>query len=215
MINRPYRVTLILIFWPALLLANDQDPGDVIRNATDKVLAQLSATPDARHDPVRLSLIIEAHILPLVDFAGLSRLTLGKHWGRATGDQRAEFVREFRTLLLRTYSTSLTEYANHRVEYLSSNMSPDNRRASVRTRIVENGKPPIAIDYSLRQVENSWKIYDVSIEGVSLAVNYRTSFAQAIRSHGLDGLIQHLAAPNTTGCVAQGETAPTIMIAPC
>ncbi len=101
------------------------------------------------------------------------------------------------------------------MEYLSSNMSPDKRRAAVRTRIVENGKPPIAIDYSLRQVKNSWKIFDVSIEGVSLAVNYRTSFAQEIRSHGLDGLIQHLAARNTTGCVAQGEAASTVTTAPC
>ena len=79
--NRPSRLALTLAFWPALLLANEPGPENILRNATDKVLAELNADPEARRDPAKLNLIIEAHILPLVDFVGLSRLTLGKHWG--------------------------------------------------------------------------------------------------------------------------------------
>ncbi|KPK55355.1 MAG: hypothetical protein AMS22_04590 [Thiotrichales bacterium SG8_50] len=64
-------------------------------------------------------------------------------------------------------------------------------------------------------MKNTWKIYGLSIEGVSLVVNYRTTFAHVIRDQGLDGLIQDLAARNTTGCVAQGEPASTAATAPC
>jgi phospholipid transport system substrate-binding protein len=144
--NRLCRLALTLAFWPTLLLANAPSPANILRNATDEALAEPNAAPAVRQDPDKLNRLIETHILPHVDFVGLSRLTLGKHWGRTTRQQQAEFVRKFRTLLLRTYSASLTEYTERRVEYLSSTMSTDERRAGIRTRIVANGKPPIAIN---------------------------------------------------------------------
>lgn len=101
-------------------------------------------------------------------------------------------------LLVRTYSTSLPEYKNQRIEQLGSKTSPDNKRTMVRTRIVEEGRPPISVDYRLRQVNNDWKIYDISIEGISLAVNYRAAFAQEIPNHGLEGLVEHLVARNAS-----------------
>lgn len=202
------RVFLLLVL-PGLALSGNQAPIEVIRHATDKVIAELNNAPDIRTDPVKLNMIIEQHILPHVDFPALSRLTLGKHWRKATSEQRAQFTSEFRTLLVRTYSTSLTEYANQRVEYGMSTTSPDHKRVAVRTQIVEEGRPPVPIDYRLRQVKDQWKIYDVSIEGISLVVSYRASFAQEIRNYGLDGLLEHLAARNANGCVARQESVQT------
>jgi len=201
-------VFLILVL-PGLAFAGNQTPVEVIMHATDGVLAELNSAPDIRRDPIRLNTIIERHILPHIDFSALSRLTLGKHWRRATPEQRAQFAGEFRTLLVRTYSTSLTEYTNQHVEYVASNASPDKKRVTVRTRIIEEGRPPVPIDYSLRQVKGHWKIYDVSIEGVSLAVNYRSTFAQEIRSYGLEGLIRHLSARNANGCIPRQESKKT------
>ncbi|MGD2076728.1 MAG: ABC transporter substrate-binding protein, partial [Gammaproteobacteria bacterium] len=138
----------------------------------------------------------QRHILPHVDLPALSRLTLGKNWRAATQEQRSRFAREFGELLVNTYSTALGSYTSQEVEYLSSSVSPEKRRATVRTRIVENGLAPLAVDYSLRLADDAWRVYDVAIEGVSLAINYRTSFAQAIRDHGIEGLIERLAARN-------------------
>jgi phospholipid transport system substrate-binding protein len=187
---------LILLLFPVLVLAGDQQPVDVIRGATDKVLAELNAAPEIRRDTVKHSRVIREHIIPHVDLVALSRLTLGKHWRRATQEQRSVFAREFGVLLIKTYSTALAEYANQKIEYLSSDASADKRRSTVRTRIVEDGRAPLAVDYSLRQVESTWKIYDLTIEGVSLAINYRASFSQQIRNHGIDGLIERLTARN-------------------
>lgn len=190
-------VVLMLLVWPAFASAGNQEPIELIRDATGKVIAELTSEPDIRTNPVKLNLVIKQHILPHVDFSALSRLTLGKHWRKATTDQRAQFSKEFRTLLLRTYSASLTEYNDQRIEHMGSKTSPDNKKTVVRTRIVKESHPPISVDYRMRQVTDDWKIYDVSIEGVSLAVSYRATFAQEIRKHGLAGLIQNLAARNT------------------
>ena len=195
------RYAFVLLPVPLLVLADDPQPVDVIRGATDSVLAELDAAPEIRNDPVKLTRLIQDQIAPHVDLVALSRLTLGKHWRQATQEQRDAFAREFGTLLIKTYSAALAEYANQEVEYLSSEVSADKRRTTVRTRIVEDGRAPLAVDYSLRQLENGWKIYDLSIEGVSLAINYRSSFAQEIRDHGIDGLIERLTARNAPSAV--------------
>jgi len=92
----------------------------------------------------------------------------------------------------------LAGYASQEIEYLASKVSADQRRATVRTRILERGQAPLAVDYSLRKGGDAWKIYDVKIEGISLAINYRASFAEEINTHGIDGMIERLVMRNTS-----------------
>jgi phospholipid transport system substrate-binding protein len=187
---------ILVLLCPVPGLAAGQQPVDVIRSATTKVLAELEETPQIRSDPLRLNAVIERHILPHVDLLALSRLTLGKNWRAATREQRSSFAREFGVLLIKTYSTALASFTSQEIEYLSSSVSAQKRRAIVRTRIVEDGLAPLAVDYSLRLVDGAWRVYDVKIEGVSLAINYRSSFAQEIRDHGIEGLIERLGVRN-------------------
>ena len=203
------RYAFILLLFPALVLASDQNPVDVIRGATDSVLTKLNAEPGIRQDPVWLNRVIHDHIVPHLDLVALSRLTLGKHWRRATEEQRSAFVRQFSTLLIKTYSTALAEYTDQKIEYLSSEVSADGRKSKVRTRVIEDGRAPLGVEYSLRQLGSAWKIYDLRIEGVSLAINYRSSFAQDIRKYGLDGLIERLTVRNApaNGKISAAQTA--------
>lgn len=205
------RYALVLLIWPVIVLAGEQQPAEVIRSATDRVLAELEAAPGIRSDPAKLNRVVQEHIVPHVDFVTMSRLTLGKNWRQATPEQRSVFAREFGTLLIKTYSTALAEYTNQEVEILSSRVSADGRRGTVRTRVVEQGRAPLAIDYSLIHADNSWKIYDVRIEGVSLAINYRSTFAMEIRDHGIDGLIKHLVERNAPGMDKLSAASPGSM----
>jgi len=189
---------LLLLLAPVLAMADDETPVNVIRNAIELVTTELDADPGIRNDPEKLRLVIERHITPRIDFVTLSRLTLGKNWRHATPQQRALFVQEYGRLLVKVYSTALAGYTNQEVEYLSAKVTADQRRATVRTRIVERGQVPLAVDYSLRKVKNIWKIYDVKIEGISLAINYRASFAEEISAHGFDGMIERLVMRNTS-----------------
>ena len=188
------RQTLLFVGFllPASTLAMSNDPLELVRTTTETVVSELARAPDIKTDPDQLQQLVETKVSPKIDFARLSRLTLGKHWRTASPQQRQRFTAGFRNLLLKTYSTSLAEYSGQSIEYRLLSTGAEGRRATVRTLLKRLSDPPVTVDYRLYQNADSWKIYDVSIEGISLAVNYRSSFNEAINSHGLDTLIRQL-----------------------
>ena len=187
---------LLMLYLPIVQAAIGEEPLDLIQGTTENLLAGLKETPGLRTSPDGLHKLVEKIVLPHVDLAALSRLTLGKYWRQATSEQRTRFAEEFRRLLIRTYSSSLMEYKAQNVEYQMLTMSGDRQKSIVRTRIVQPGQPAMQIDYRLRRAGRGWKIYDVTIEGVSLAVSYRTTFSEEIRRDGIEALIDNLAVRN-------------------
>jgi len=95
-------------------------------------------------------------------------------------------------LLVRTYSSALLEYTNQELTYLPMEGSVDDGQVVVRTEIAQAGGFPIPIDYSLRRGDDGWKVFDISVDDVSLVTNYRSSFARAIKKDGVAGLIKTL-----------------------
>jgi phospholipid transport system substrate-binding protein len=126
----------------------------------------------------------------------MSSWVLGRYWRNATPKQRQEFTEQFRTLLVRTYAKSLSSYTDNKITYLPFRSSPDQTDVKVRTEVDQPGGFPIPIDYDLYLKGDEWKVFDVTIDGVSLVTNYRTTFANQIRMDGLDKLISSLAERN-------------------
>jgi len=132
-----------------------------------------------------------------VDFERVSHLILGKFWKTATPQQQVRFKKEFRTLLVRTYTTAFTEYANWTIRYLPITLNQDDDKALVRTEILQEGAKPVAVNYRMVNINNDWKVYDVLIQGISLVQNYRASFTSEVsRTGSLDQLIDELAQRN-------------------
>jgi len=178
----------------SLALAADTPPDVLARDTTQEVLAILKQDKDLQAGNLdKVYQLIEARILPNFDFNRMTQLAVGKHWPRATASQKQVLVTEFRNLLVRTYSTSLTAFTNQTVEFKPLAMKPDDTDVTVRSEIRQPGSQPIPIDYSMYKTNFGWKVYDVSIDGVSLITNYRASFASTIRQSGIDGLIKALA----------------------
>lgn len=140
--------------------------------------------------------LAEEKILPNFDFDRVCKLVLGKNWRTATPEQQATFQKEFRSLLLRTYSTALGKYKNQTIQYKPTVMDNESGVATVKTEIVQPSGPPIAVDYSLGKTEANWKVFDIVIENVSLVTNYRSQFGTEIRQNGLDSLNKKLADKN-------------------
>lgn len=133
-----------------------------------------------------------------MDFNRVSALVLGKYWKTANDAQKERFRQEFKTLLVRTYATAFTEYADWTIRYLPLKMEPEEDKVVVKTEILQPGAAPTAVDYRMANVGGEWKVYDILIEGVSLLQNYRTSFGQEIAQSGsLDGVINRLAERNS------------------
>ena len=139
--------------------------------------------------------LVEDKVLPNFDFNRMTQLAVGKHWPGATPQQKQALVAEFRNLLVRTYSSSLTEFSNQTVEFKPMALKPEDTDVTVHTEIRQPGAQPLPIDYSMYKTTFGWKVYDVAIDSVSLVTNYRASFSSTIRQSGIDGLIKTLASP--------------------
>jgi phospholipid transport system substrate-binding protein len=196
-----------LLFTATLAGASGQAPLELIHTAVDEALAELQARPELRSDRAGLRRLVEERVAPYFDFTALSRLALGKHWRAATPAQQARFTGEFHRLLVRTYSGYLGNYDGETIEYQAQPDSDEGRRAAVLTRIIAPGRPPVTVEYSLYAGADGWKIYNVSVEGISLVTTYRSSFDEEIRRASLDGLIANLAARNAGECMT-GQSAP-------
>lgn len=135
-------------------------------------------------------------IFPRFDFPIMAQWVLGPHWKDADEELRTTFIAQFRKLLVRTYATALLEFSDQEITYPDIPDVQKGRTAVVRQAIEQAGSEPISLGYRLHNASGSWKVFDVSVDGVSLVKTYRASFSSLIRDHGLVSLIESLAAKN-------------------
>ena len=203
------RILFSVLFMALTLpvLAADPPPDQIARTTTDDIIALLKANKPAYiKDHKKLYAMVDEHVLPHFDFSAMSRTVLGRYWRQASDDQRRRFVGEFRDLLVRTYATALLKYNNEKIVYLPFRMNPGDRIATVKSEVRRtDGGPPISINYSFYHTDAGWKVYDVTIEGASLVTTYQSTYAERVRSEGLDALIASLAKDNQAA--ADGKTA--------
>jgi phospholipid transport system substrate-binding protein len=203
---RFFSLSLAMLFGlsSGLTWAEDTPPDVLARTTTQEVLTILKQDKEGlKSNQTKVYQLVEAKILPNFDFNRMTQLAVGKHWPSATAQQKQALVIQFRNLLVRTYSSSLTEFSNQAVEFKPMTIKPDDTDVTVHSEIRQPGSRPLPIDYSMYKTSFGWKVYDVAIDGVSLVTNYRSSFSSTIRQNGIDGLIKTLAAQS-----AQGEAKP-------
>jgi phospholipid transport system substrate-binding protein len=200
-INKLIFIVWLVVFSSATLGAL---PADVfVKNIADDVITILKKDKDIQNDPEKIYALAEDKILPNFNFERVSRLVLGKNYTKASKDQQDAFQREFRTLLIHTYASALSKYRNQTIEYKPQRDIADPSQVVVKTLILQPGGQPLGVDYSLELVGDTWKVYDIVIEGVSLVTNYRGQFGTEIRQGGMDGLIQRISDKNKSNHVAK------------
>lgn len=180
--------------------ASSTQPDELIKATSEKVLSALEKNKEKyAQQPEELHSLVKDIILPHLDFRAMSKLALGKNWRKADDAQQERFVEAFKTMLIRTYSKSLTEYAGQAIKFLPYRPPAEGKRTvKVKTVINQTNGPTIPIDYSLRIKDDIWKVYDIKIDGISLVTNYRNSFASDINRVGIDGLIEKLLAKSAS-----------------
>ncbi len=185
-----------LLVFPAWSMENA--PDRLVEETVREVLEIIETDEFVRGgDRERIFDLVESKILPHFNFTRMTQLAMGRHWSQADADQQNEIVNEFRTLLVRTYSNALSSYRDETVQVNPLSELGDRVDATVRTLVIQgSGKQPVPIDYSMEKKPEGWKVYDVTVAGVSLVTNYRGSFNSQIRRGGVDGLIKTLADKN-------------------
>ena len=171
-------------------------PDALVKKTTDEIIAQIRKDKELVSNSRKLLDLVDAKVLPHFNFTRMTMLAVGRPWRDASAAQREELVKQFRTLLVRTYSTALEQYSNQTIDVKPALLKPEDNETTVRTQINQPGGPPIPMDYRMEKTPQGWKVFDVTVEGVSIVTTYRSSFATEVSKGGIDGLIKTIADQN-------------------
>ncbi|WP_374355890.1 phospholipid-binding protein MlaC [Chitinimonas sp.] len=182
---------LLFVLGLSAIAAEVPVPESLVRNTSKDVLDVIKKENLTATDK-RFREVVEQKALPNFDFTRITALAVGRYWKEATPEQQAALTREFKTLLIRTYSTALSANKIQAIDVKPVKMADSDADVTVKTEVQVTGGQPFPIDYRLYKANGAWKVYDVTVEGVSLVTNYRTSFNQTIQKGGIDGLVKAL-----------------------
>ncbi len=177
--------------------AEIQAPDLLVKNVTVEVVDIILKDKDIQKgDRKKVIALIEAKVLPHFNFQAMTSSAVGRNWDKASADQKARLIDEFKTLLVRTYSSALASYSNQKFDFRPLRAKPTDTDVTVNVRIMQSGSQPVTIDYDMEKRPGGWKVWDVRVGGISLVANYRTEFDNLIRESGIEGLIKALVAKN-------------------
>jgi phospholipid transport system substrate-binding protein len=188
-------LSLILLFLvpagPAFATEKPQIT-DAPRKLIDDTAQQIVAILSNKDEPTEKRVAqIEEIAYKIFDFTTMSKLVLARNWRKLSDEKKAEFVREFREHLSRTYGTRLDRFDQERVDVTGAKVEPRDD-VSITTMIVGGQFDGAIISYRMRNRKDRWRIIDVVIEGVSLVSNYRSQFAQVLNNGSIDDLLAKL-----------------------
>jgi len=202
-----------LISITSLASASDLNaPQQVIQETSDLLYGIIQKDKDRLDDRDYVFQLVNEVLEPRVDLDKVSKLVLGKYWRKATDEQKTQFQKEFKGLLVNTYATAFKEFDEWTVHFIPMKLDPTKKRLTIKTEIIQPSRPPVAVNYRMAvNKSGEWKAYDVIIEGISMVTNYKASFSKTIKkAGGLDKVIQQLAEKNklseASSQLAQDET---------
>ncbi|MEN8205884.1 MAG: ABC transporter substrate-binding protein [Pseudomonadota bacterium] len=175
-----------------------QGPVEVLQTMTDTLINIVEQDPGVVHDMARLRAIAHEVVLSRVDFDAMSRWVLGKYWRTATPPQRAAFIVEFREMLLGTYLRSVSSHRGQGARYLPLRGDLQKGRTIVHVEVDQPDGPVVHVMFRMRRAGDTWLIYDVAVEGISLVATHRAGFSREIHKSGMDSLIARLHAKNVS-----------------
>ena len=169
-----------------------QGPDALVRQVSGEVLDAAKADKSIQAgDLKKISALVEAKVLPYVNFTRMTSKTIGPQWNKATPEQKQKVQDEFRTLLLRTYAGALSQVKDQTVDVKPVRDVSDESNVLVRSEIRGKGQP-IQLDYRLEKAGDAWKIWDVNVGGLWLVTTYQGQFKPVLSQSGIDGVIKLL-----------------------
>ena len=177
--------------------AESAAPDTLVRSVTEEVVGVIKQNKAIQAGNRQKTIaLVEQKVLPHFDFVRMTALAMGVNWRKATAEQQSALIEQFRTLLVRTYSTALSAYRDQVIDVKPLRAQPNDTEVVVRSEVKQSGPETVTIDYSMAKTPAGWKVYDVAVGGVSLVTNYRETFAAEVRTGGIDGLIRSISAKN-------------------
>ncbi len=184
---------IAISFAPSRLLtpAWADDPMSVVKTTVNQALQVLqdkSAPLAQRQDKLRQI------VAQTFDFTEMAKSALGYHWKQITPAQQQEFTSAFIAFIEDSYLSKINDYRGQQVNFLRVSNEGGAQYAQVSTDIIQPKGDAIHVNYRLLQEGGTWKIYDVTVDAISIIANYRNQFNRVMNSKGYDTLIADLKA---------------------
>lgn len=181
-------------------IAQDVPANEFVEKFSNEVLAEIKARKqELIADPKKLDALIDEKVMPNVNFRRMTQLVVGRPWREATPEQREQITKEFRTLLVKTYSGALSQVGDQQLQVDRLRARPEDTDVIVNSRVIQKGAPPVDLAYRVEKKDGKWLIYDLSVLGLWLVDSYKTQFGPVLSNSGVDGLIKTLQAKNGQG----------------
>lgn len=180
-------------------------PETVVRATTERLDTMISERRTAfRTDRQLFHATVDQVVAPAFDFEYASQLVLGRAWRTANDEQRARFSRAFKNRLIDMYGDALLDQTDsYEIRWLQTTTSDGGTEATVHANVVRRTGPPIQVGFALhRGPDGAWRVYDITLDAISVVTSFRGQYATVVRSQGLDGLIQRLEAMDSKGGAA-------------
>ena len=185
------------LVFSAPAMAADEAPDQLVKRISQEIIDLAKNDKEIQAgNQKRVYDMVESKILPYIDFQRMTSLAAGKNWKDATPDQQQQLTKEFRTLLVFTYSGAISQIKDQRVEFKPMRAAPDDTEVEVRSQVIQSRGDPIQLNYRLAKSATGWKIYDINVLGAWLVETYKGTFTEAISKSGIDGLIKTVSEKN-------------------
>lgn len=187
-------VLFAVLFSSLAMAINTTDPITMLKDISTNVLRALKENKaQTTANSKKIYEVVDKYILPYVDFNEMSVWVAGRTaWGKAPEKSRDEFVSAFKILVVRTYATALDNYSNEIVDFAPQKVDTSKKRIQISSKIKRASKENINVDYRLIKHGDSWLVYDIIIEGVSILQGFQAQFSDKIRQQGLDTVIAQI-----------------------
>lgn len=196
----PVKILLcLLLAISTAIFADDPAPLVVMKNASNQIVAELNKhLGKLENNKPLIDGIVRNLLVPHVDVDGMSKNVVGRlYWDAASADLQKQFVTQFTNYVIRTYSTALSSYEGEIITfYPIRGYTKDQTRVQIESAINHKDKPANHVQYRLVANNNTWLVYDFSVDGVSFIQNYRSQFSDTLQQGGLSLLVQKLVEQN-------------------
>ena len=197
LLNKFLLCLLASLSFAAGSFAADEAPDLLIKRLSQEILDIAKADKDIQSgNQKRVFELVEAKVLPHIDFTRMTSLAAGKNWRDTTPEQQKQLINEFRTLLVHTYAGAISQIKDQKVEFKPFRGAPEDTEVEVRSQVIQARGEPLQLSYRLAKSATGWKIYDINVLGAWLVETYKGSFAAEVTKSGIDGLIKTLVEKN-------------------